>query len=117
MGEQLKCNIARSKRSLITQLKLGILGLEVETGRYTSTPRQDRICKLCRVECEDELHFIFRCPKLYNERLELYKKNGLLLQKNNEIERLKLLLNKPFMLSNYLCNLWHRRQELLKSVK
>ena len=41
--------------------------LEVERGRYTNprTPREDRLCVVCK-EVEDELHFLINC-KLYQE--------------------------------------------------
>ena len=62
----------------MTQLKLGILPPEIETGRFTPIYNKTiqinrnrlpsaRICKLCDIEsCEDEFHFIFICPE-YNE--------------------------------------------------
>ena len=37
--------------------------LEIHTGRYSSTVREQRYCKLCNSnEVEDELHFILKCP-------------------------------------------------------
>ena len=41
---------------------------EIETGRYTKTTREERLCKLCSLEVEDELHFIMSCPKLSKRR-------------------------------------------------
>ena len=37
----------RKKRSLLAQFRLGILPLHIETGRYTNTPIDQRICKIC----------------------------------------------------------------------
>ena len=34
-------------RSYIAQFRLGILPLEVETGRYSSVPLEERLCKMC----------------------------------------------------------------------
>ena len=33
-----------------------------ETGRYHSIPLENRICELCKMEVEDEKHFICQCP-------------------------------------------------------
>ena len=49
----------------MSNLRLGTLDLELEKGRYTGTPREERFCKICKThEVEDESHFIFRCPTL-----------------------------------------------------
>ncbi len=46
--------------------------LEIETGRYTNTPRIDRKCKLCSMNVvESEFHFLLICPK-YNILRRLY---------------------------------------------
>ena len=42
--------------------------LEIETGRYTKTKREERHCKLCTLAVENELHFIMSCPKLSKRR-------------------------------------------------
>ena len=31
---------------------------------------EDRICKLCNTEVEDEIHFLLQCPDLENKRSE-----------------------------------------------
>ncbi len=43
----LNCNLSKFHRSLISQLRLGILPIYIETGRYTSTPEHERICGMC----------------------------------------------------------------------
>jgi len=60
-------NLERYERSLLAQLRIGILPLHIETGRYVGTPPQDRVCLLCNNnQVEDENHFLFDC-KLYDE--------------------------------------------------
>ena len=54
-------NISKFKRSLLCQLRIGILPLEIETGRYTRKKVEDRICKLCKSDVEDEVHFVCVC--------------------------------------------------------
>ena len=64
----LKANITRTQRSLLAQLRLGILPLAIETDRYYRIPLEKRFCKLCN-ECLIEIkftsfvlvNFFFRC--------------------------------------------------------
>ena len=50
-------------RRLFAKLRLGVLPLRVEKGRWAGIERENRICKLCRQGVvEDESHFIFDCP-------------------------------------------------------
>ena len=51
------------KRRLITKFKIYSHQLEIERGRHRSIPTSQRICKLCNLEVEDELHFLLECPK------------------------------------------------------
>ena len=72
--------MSRSRRSLLAQFRLGILPLEIETGRYTpiydkntklnkKRHPSERICTLCNIGlCEDELHFLLICPVLRDLR-------------------------------------------------
>ena len=60
-----EANLTRFQRSLITQLKFGILPLKLETDRYQGIPEDQRLCQLCTLGAvETEFHFIFRCPAL-----------------------------------------------------
>ena len=74
----------RSKRSLMAQLRCGILPLRIEvgryqnikdgtTGRYRKLKPEERLCMICNDNLvEDEIHFICECVK-YNEiREELF---------------------------------------------
>jgi len=42
----------------------------LKKGRYLNTPAEDRICKLCNSEVEDEFHFTIVCSKLQSCRKE-----------------------------------------------
>jgi len=38
--------------------------LAIETGRYTNTPQNERLCKSCNINLvETEYHFLLVCPK------------------------------------------------------
>ena len=61
-------NLSKGKQSLISQLRVGILPLEVESGRYVRKKLTERLCKLVHGNVEDEIHFICLCPNLNNIR-------------------------------------------------
>ena len=62
----LKLNLHKNERSLLSQLRCGILPLRLETGRYSNERVDERLCKLCDSgSVETEIHFIFDC-KLYD---------------------------------------------------
>ena len=59
----------RQHRSILAQLRCGILPLAIETGRYTNTPEEERLCQMCPSrEVESECHFLFDCSKYSNVR-------------------------------------------------
>ncbi len=63
-------NLSPSERSMLAQFRMGILPLEIETGRFFNVKVEERICKLCTEGLvEDEYHFLFVCP-LYEDLRE-----------------------------------------------
>ena len=56
-----KFNCTKYQRSLIAQLRMGILPLAVEIGRYTNVDLNDRKCFRCKDSIEYEFHFICNC--------------------------------------------------------
>ena len=54
-------------KSLI-RFRLGSHNLKIETGRWTNTPRDQRLCLSCN-QVEDEFHIVFDCDKIYREDL------------------------------------------------
>ena len=68
--EHLPVNVQR----VVAGLRMGCLPLEVETGRYTGTPYEQKICKLCRSAPEDQEHFLLICPALADLRSTLFNK-------------------------------------------
>ena len=56
-------NLSRKQRSMLGQLRSGILPLEIETGRFRNIPPHKRICHVCNQNnVENEYHFLFACP-------------------------------------------------------
>ena len=48
---------------------MGILTLNIETGRYFLKTLNGRLCLLCNQNTiEDEFHFLFSCPVCNDER-------------------------------------------------
>ena len=63
--------LSRGLRTAIAKLRSGTLPLAIETGRYTNTPPERRICRMCNDdEIENELHFLFICDRFTDIRLQ-----------------------------------------------
>ncbi len=97
-------NLSVGRKALISQCYLGVLPIEVETGRWAKPPvkRELRICKMCQNGVEDVGHFLFHCKALgTKEQLP-----------SNDVCRLDDLLSKPFSCSMYISDLWQKRTAL-----
>ena len=62
----------------VTRKKLRIsnhkVKLNIETGRYDKISRCDRIYPVCGFNIEDEIHFLFDCPKYSTIRDDFFNK-------------------------------------------
>ena len=47
----------------VVKLRTSNHKLNIETGWYDKISRCDRICPVCGLNIEDEIHFLFDCPK------------------------------------------------------
>ena len=110
--------LSRKQRSLLAQLRLGVLPLRIETGRYRRLAVEQRICELCNLNVvEDELHFIFTCP-LYGairpNLLRQVENSNVNFQTLSEIGKLKSMMqNNIFSLSKYIEAAWNIRTKHL----
>lgn len=105
-GSQVTCLLTKRHRSLISQIKCGILPLRIESGRYNREALEVRICQLCDAnQVESEFHFLFDCEHYVNERQELTSKVS--------VNSLNELCKHPFVMGNYLENIWKRRTNSL----
>ena len=111
-----KINLKRNERSILAQIRCGILPLHIETGRFVRTAIEDRTCKICNTNSvENEYHFLFHCDFYKHERdtftqglLETYKN----FNKLSDSSKLKLLFNlEPRKLGKYASKLWALRQQ------
>ena len=68
-----KSLFSKAKRSILCQLRCGVLPLAIETGRYKNTPVDQRLCRLCNLnQIEDESHFLCQCTLYKTMRTTLY---------------------------------------------
>ena len=51
-------------RKTLVKLRISNHKLNIETGRYDKISRFDRICPVCSLDIDDEIHFLFDCAKL-----------------------------------------------------
>ena len=92
-----KANLKRSQWSLIAKLRLGVLPLSIETGRWKDVQLEKRLCPICEERClENEYHFILFCEhykKMRTEYLqEIVDKTDLVI-KGSESDMLRTLLS------------------------
>ncbi len=63
-------NMDKYEKSLLSQLRYGILPLRIETGRYKNERREERICNLCDTNTVESVeHFLFECSMYDLQRL------------------------------------------------
>jgi hypothetical protein len=63
----------RKKRSFVAQIRLGILPLNIELGRFRGVKLEERTCEICKNNLiEDEFHFLCVCPLYESYRNILY---------------------------------------------
>ena len=95
--DYLKLNLERSERSFMAQLRLGILPLHIETGRYNRTLLENRTCKLCNTNViEDEMHFLLQCKTYSEDRKKLFiraKEEVINFEDLSDVEKMKCLFH------------------------
>ena len=65
--------LPKSKRSLLSQFRCGVLPLATETGRYRQIPSNERYCTFCDENAiEDEIHFSCTCNFYCRLSLEIH---------------------------------------------
>jgi hypothetical protein len=111
-----KLNLTTSQRSLLAQLRLGILPLRLETGRFTNMKISDRICQICQSNnIEDELHFLFSCDAYAQERHMFVQDLNNICHNTVNMGNVELLQfcceNVPRKLSKYICTIFEIRKE------
>ena len=106
-------NLSRSQRSLLAQIRMGILPLSIETGRYSKTKLEDRLCTLCNArKVENETHFLFNCNFYKTERSNFLQNTRDVVLTYSLINNFKILCNShPRLLSKFINNIWTKRKD------
>ena len=60
-----------NQRNILTKFRISSHKLKIEKGRYMNIPAERRICRLCNLDVENEIHFLLECPSLTNTRREI----------------------------------------------
>ena len=88
-------HLTRGQRSVIAKLRLGILPINIELGRYNGIERGLRMCNICNTgEVEDEIHFLLKCVKYEERRNTMYILAGETVtnfMEMNDIEKVHIL--------------------------
>ena len=68
----------------ITKFRVGSHNLKIESGRWSRTPRCDRLCTTCN-EVDDEYHAVYRCNLIHRDDLDDIPKELSLIWNNDKI--------------------------------
>ena len=80
-------------RIALTKLRLSNHKLAIETGRRPFKKPAERNCPICKIEMEDEYHFLNRCPAYQEKRCSLLD----YLEKEYKIKISRMSPNRIFM--------------------
>ena len=72
-------------RKTITKFRCSDHKLEIEVGRHKKTSREKRVCKLCTIGVETEMHFLCTCPSYRELREKVFDKDVIDLNVGKEI--------------------------------
>ena len=61
-------------RKTLVKLRISNHKRNIETGRYDNISRCNKICPVCDLSVEDEIHFLFDCPKYSSIRDDFFNK-------------------------------------------
>ena len=56
-----KSFLSSKYRSALAKFRCGVAPLKLETGRYENIPENQRVCPICKVSVETEIHVLFEC--------------------------------------------------------
>ena len=111
-------NLSSIERSYMAQLRLGILPIAVETGRYRGIPINERLCELCNRDCiEDENHILFTCPIYDRLRSAWLEDLDINAEEINNFDKeplfIKMFQEKPRQTAKYIINIMNCRRNIL----
>ena len=117
-----KVSLKRGQRSVLAKIRLGVFPINLELGRYSGIPREERWCAICtRQEIENEFHVFFQCPNYDSQREVLFCQATNILNIFNDLNDLEKF---AFLVSNesivrktatFFNNILQIRQSVLRS--
>ena len=66
-------NLSRTRWSLVSKFKAGVLPVKLETGWFKGIGIEKRICDLCKSRVEDKLDFTFGCDAMEDARKQYFE--------------------------------------------
>ena len=72
MHDYLTLNVDKYEIKTFTKIRISNSNLAIEKGRHHGLAVNERICHLCKMDTEDEFHFLISCQKLSNIRSKLF---------------------------------------------
>ena len=112
--------ISKHRRSLLAQIRAGVLPLQVEVGRFRGVQYQDRLCLVCGDgNVEDEYHLLCVCNKYKDLRTEMFNKVDALCPGFKRLDFLSifviLMSEYQSIVSLYVLQCMQRRQSMMYS--
>ena len=121
--------MSRKQRSLIAQLRTGILPLRIESGRFNNIKdpitgklrklrADERLCQFCNSgNIEDEIHFICTCS-VYNDIrekmfMECSEKVPEFRQFSTKEKFIHIMTKDIKILSHHILDMWNTRNKLM----
>ena len=85
-AQYIRSPINTRHRIALTKLRLSNHKLVIETGRYSRPFKKpaERICPICKIEMEDEYHFINICPGYWEKNMFVTRLLGKRIQNKNK---------------------------------
>ena len=73
IARQMRVRRGTTTTTTTTKLKMGVLPLQIELGRWKDVPLEYRVCRVCESnELEDEYHHVLFCDALVVTRTHLF---------------------------------------------
>ena len=95
-------SLANYKCRILTAFRTRNHRLTVETGRWSTIPLNERICRLCNDGIRDEYHYILSCKSLNDKRKQYVKPYFYI--RPNEIKFHSLMNHSNKLAMNKLCS-------------
>lgn len=95
-----KMVLPKCHRSALAKFRCGVAPIRLETGRYERLPLGERLCPLCNVGIENELHVLTFCPVYNDFRDHMYTKAR---EHSENFDSFSDTMKMCFILSSDLC--------------